>query len=142
MIETLPVFESEAINVHFEKSGYEYSDSIRSMGSVIVTIVAAPILLGILLVMSYLCCSQRVRDMFRRQLDLTLFNRTINFLDASLLVVTTCAWINIYQVDRQVIEKSLSYDVAIASLVMTGASIIGLFTYLFVNSHQLTAEEI
>ena len=73
---------------------------------------------------------------------MTFFNRTIKFFDTQLLVVTACAWINIYQVDRQVIEKSLSYDVSIGSLVMTGACMIGLFTYLFVNSRQLEAQEI
>ena len=103
MVDNLPVFKNEAINSHFEKSGYEYSDSILSMGSVIVTIVATPFIVAIILVMRYLCCCPRVRDFINRQLDLTLFNRTINFLDTQLLVVTTCAWINIYQVDRQVI---------------------------------------
>ena len=92
--------------------------------------------------MRYLCCCQKVRDFVKRQLDLTLFNRTINFLDTQLLVVTTCAWINIYQVDRQVIEKSLSYDVSIGTLVTTGACIIALFTFLFVKSRQLNSQEI
>ena len=82
IVEHLPVNENEAINLHFERSGYEYSDSILSMGSVIVTIIVAPFLVAMILVMRYLCCCQRVRDFSKRQLDLTLFNRTINFLDA------------------------------------------------------------
>ena len=140
MADNLPVFKNEAINLHFEESGYEYSDSILSMGSVIVTIVVAPLLVAMILAMRYLCCCQRMRDFFKRQLDLTLFNRTINFLDTQLLIVTTCAWINIYQVDRQVIEKSLSYDVSIGSLAMSGACIIALFTFLFVKLRQLNSQ--
>ena len=81
MAEILPVFENEAINLHFEKSGYEYSDSILSMGSVIVIIVVVPFLVAMILLMRYLCCCRRMRDFAKRQLDLTLFNRTINFLD-------------------------------------------------------------
>ena len=81
MVENLPVNENEAINLHFEKSGYEYSDSILSMGSVLVIIVVAPFLVAMILVMRYLCCCQRMRDFVKRQLDLALFNRTINFLD-------------------------------------------------------------
>lgn len=82
MVDTLPVFENEAINIHFEETGYEYSDSILSMGSAIVILVIAPSLVVIILAMRFLCCCQLMRNFFKRQLQLTLFNRAINFVDA------------------------------------------------------------
>ena len=59
-----------------------------------------------------------------------------------MLVVTTCACINIYQVNRQVIDQSFSYDVAIVSLVLTAMCLVSLFTYLFAKSSQLESQAI
>ena len=109
MTETLPVKEDEAVNLHFERFGYIYSDSILSMGSVLTVIVLTPVIILVFLPMKYFCCSQLVKNFVQKQLRLTLFNRVIDFVDASLLVVTTCAWINIYQVNRKAIDLSLSY---------------------------------
>ena len=62
MIETLPVVQSDAINTHFEEVGYEYSDSVLSMGSVLVIILTSPLLVIILLVIRCACCCQRVEN--------------------------------------------------------------------------------
>ena len=136
--ETLPVAEDdEAVNLHFEKFGYIYSDSILGMGPVIIIIVMVPFIILVLLPMKYLCCCQVVRNFVQKQLNLTLFNRVINFVDGSLLAVTTCAWINIYQVNREAIDPSLSHSVSIAALTLIAASLTVLFTYLLVNSRNL-----
>ena len=59
-----------------------------------------------------------------------------------MLVVTTCAFINIYQVNRQVIDMSFSYYVAIVSLALTTVCLVSLFTYLFAKSSQLQSQVI
>ena len=61
----------------------------------------------------------------------------INFFDPQLLVVTTCAWINIYQVHREAIERSLSYDMSIGCLAFTAIGLLALFVYLLVDSSRL-----
>ena len=123
--------------MHFEKFGYIYSDSILGMGSVITILVMVPVIVLVLLPIKYLCCWQAVRNLVQKQLDQTLFNRVINLVDGSLLVVTTCAWINIYQVHRAAIEPSLSYSVAISALALIAVSLTALFTYMLVKSRDL-----
>ena len=59
-----------------------------------------------------------------------------------MLISTTCAWINIYQVNQQVIDPSFSYNVAIVSLSMLAVCLIALFTYLFAKSSQLESQEV
>ena len=100
MTHYLPVYKNEALNIHFEETGYEHSDQILNITAIIVFFIMALIFVALMLVIKCACCCQRVEDFAKRQLDLTFFNRTINFFDAQLLVVTACAWINIYQVNR------------------------------------------
>ena len=62
MTDTLPVNEDKAVNIHFERFGYIYSDSILSMGSVITIIVMTPVIILVFLPMKYFCCSQLVKN--------------------------------------------------------------------------------
>ena len=62
MIDNLPVLQNDAINRHFEEVGYEYSDSVLSMGSVLVMILISPLIAIIFLVIRYVCCCQRVEN--------------------------------------------------------------------------------
>ena len=73
---------------------------------------------------------------------MTFFNRTIKFFDTQLLVVTACAWINIYQVNRQAIERSLSYDISVGCLALTATGSLALFVYLLVESSRLNKQVI
>ena len=66
MVDTLPVFESESINIHFEETGYEYSDSILSLGTIIIIIFIVPVILLIILPMRYFCCCLRVRNFLKQ----------------------------------------------------------------------------
>lgn len=97
-VENLPVVENDALNMHFEETGYEYSDSILSMGSVLIIAVLLLVALPIMLLLSILCCWSKPRQFFKVQLQKTFLNRIITFIDSSLLVIATCACINIYQV--------------------------------------------
>lgn len=96
MADTLPVDENEALNTHFEETGYETSDSILGMGSVLIIMVLLAAALLVLVLLWLLCCCQRARQCIARQLQKTLFNRVILFIDSSLLVIATCSWINIF----------------------------------------------
>ena len=107
------------------------------MGSVLIIIVVAPAIILIILPLRYLCCCQRVRDFAKKQLGLIFFNRIISFFDTSLLVITTCAWINIYQVDRGAIIKSLSYHVSVFALTLITVSLAALFIYLASKASKL-----
>ena len=73
---------------------------------------------------------------------MTFFNRAIEFFDAQLLVVTACAWINIYQVNRQVIERSLSYGTSFGCLALSATGLLALFAYLLVESSRLKKQAI
>ena len=59
-----------------------------------------------------------------------------------MLIVTTCACINIYQVKRQAIDPGFSYNVAIVSLSLIAVCFVSLFTYLFAKSHQLESQAV
>ena len=63
-------------------------------------------------------------------------------MDATLLVLSTCAWINIYQVDHQAADKSLSYGVSIGIFILLGACMIALFTYLYIKLKELATETV
>ena len=136
--ENLHVPKDEAIDMHFEETGYEHSDFILCLNTVALVIVMAPaIVLFIILPLRFICCWQRARNFFKRQLDLTFFNRTINFVDATLLLITSSAWINIYQVNRQAIDKNSSFYIATGALALTAACLVALFTYLLIKASKL-----
>ena len=73
---------------------------------------------------------------------MTIFNRIIVFVDASLLVLAVSCWINIYQVEKQAIEASFSYYVSKVSLAVIGTCLCALFCYLFVKIDQLNTETV
>ena len=66
------------------------------MGPVIVIILTLPIVIAVLYLFSKFCCCLKVMKWFSKQLDKTFFNKLIMFVDGILLLITTCAWINIY----------------------------------------------
>ena len=66
MIETLPVLQSDAMNAHFEETGYEYSDFTLNMGPVLVIMLALPMLVIILLVTKCVCCCERVENFAKK----------------------------------------------------------------------------
>ena len=98
MVDFLKIEESDPINIHFDASGYETSNVFLNMGPVLVIIVISPIYIGILYLLSKCCCFTKVRNYLTRVLKKTLFNRMIMFVEGIMLLVSTCAWINIYQV--------------------------------------------
>ena len=75
-------------------------------------------------------------------MDKIYFNRIIIFLDSQILVITTCACINIYQVNRKVVDQNFSYDAANVSLVLITASLLSLFTYLLKKSSILESQSV
>ena len=64
----LPVNDNEAMNLHFEEIGYEYSDSILNMGSIVLIVLMAPVVFLVILLLKYICCWQSVRNYFSEQL--------------------------------------------------------------------------
>lgn len=139
--ESLPVDENEALNVRFEQTGYEFSDSILAMGTVFIVLVFLPVCIVALALLSYACCFDKLRKFFRRQLDKTLFNRIITFVDSSLLVMSTCAWINVYQVWRGTIEYSMSYYTSVVILALIFVYLIALIGYLYAKRRVLHSDD-
>ena len=129
-IKYLPVVEDAAMSIHFEDAGYEYSDSILGMGTIIIMVALIIIILLVLCPLSILYCCTKFRNFFKKQLGAIIFGRIIVFMDTSMLVITTCSWINLYQVHSGAMEISLSYYVSIGSLVLIAISSAGIFTYL------------
>ena len=97
-------------------------------------------MLLVLCPLSILCCCTKLRNFFKKQLGAIIFGRIIVFMDASMLVITTCSWINLYQVHSGTMEISLSYYVSIGSLVLIAISSAGIFTYLFCNISKLDSK--
>ena len=118
-MEYLPVVDSEAFDSHFEASGYESSDCVINMGNTFVNLVMVPCMI-VLLVLIRFCitkrCCKKGRSLLDRQLSITFFNRIIIFIDGSMIVVCTSAWINIYQLNQGIIEQSFSYYFSISLL--------------------------
>ena len=52
----LPVYENEAVNIHFEETGYEHSDQILNISSLVVYFIVVLFLVSLLLVIRYACC--------------------------------------------------------------------------------------
>ena len=88
--------ENAPIDIHFEATGYEYSDSILVMGTIVIMFALAILIPLVLLLLSILCCCKKLRDYLKKQLSATVFGRIIVFMDGSLLVITTACWINLY----------------------------------------------
>ena len=59
---SLGIDEVDAINVHFEASGYESSDFILNNGTIFVLIIAYPVYIFLTFLLSKLCCcSNRIK---------------------------------------------------------------------------------
>ena len=130
----------DSINIKFEDSGYQYSDFILNLGQIFIVTVALPLLIILFLALKYLCCNEKLREFFRRQLEKTVFNRIIMFFDASLLLIGTSAWVNIYQVNQGAVPQSLSYIVSITYFCLVSLSMLILFAYSLRNFEQLEDE--
>ena len=94
----LKIVESDPVNLHFDASGYSTSDAILNMGPIVVIIVISPVYIALLFLLSKCCCFDKVRNYISKVLKNTFFNRIIMFFEGILLLIATCAWINIYQV--------------------------------------------
>ena len=62
------------------------------------------------------------------------------FVDASILVIATSSWINIYQVTHRVIEKNFSYLISISLLVLLVVYMVVLLVYLLCNFKNLGSD--
>ena len=138
----LKIEESDPVNIHFDASGYSTSNAILNMGPVFVILVISPIYIGILYLLSKCCCFAKVRDYFSRVLKKTLFNRMIMFVEGIMLLVATCAWINIYQVYSGAIKSTNSYYFSYAILAATCLYSFAICIYLLCVFSKLKKGEV
>ena len=66
MTSSLPVYKNEALNIHFEETGYEHSDQILNMTTIIVFFLIALIFVSLMLAIRCACCCQRVKGYAKR----------------------------------------------------------------------------
>ena len=108
------------------------------MSQLFMIILVGPALTLLIFAMHHICCfSKRLSNFFAAQLHKTLFNRVVIFLDASLLAIAACSWINIYQVYQGTIEPSFSYHVSICFLTFLLLYTSFICAYLFSNRDKL-----
>ena len=99
LAKALNLEDNEPVNLLFESTGYERSDFVLNMGFMFLFMLAIPLILASILLCSYLCkCLPKFRACCRGQSDKTFFNRILMVLETSMMIVITCAVINIYQV--------------------------------------------
>lgn len=105
----IEIEETEPINIHFDASGYQSGDAITNSGTVLIILAILPLFIGVMYLFSLCCCCARVRTCFRNRLKKTFFNGIIMFFEGIMLLVSTCAWINIFQVQNGVLKSTFSY---------------------------------
>ena len=111
------------------------------MGSVSVMLAVMPCLVLLYFSFGQACrCSQRISELFKRLLREMLFNGLIAFVDASLLVIATCSWINLYQISRQAIGKNFSFYASICLLSLLFAYLFTICFYLLRKRKKLTSK--
>ena len=71
--------------------------------------IIAPILLAVIFLAGKCCCCAAVRRIVNNQLRKTVFNRIIIFLEGIMIMATTCSWINIHRVYKDVLEPYFSF---------------------------------
>ena len=82
-----------------------------------------------------------MKKFFKRQLKKTVFDRIIMFIDASIMVISTSAWVNIYQVSRGAVPTSLSFYISIFLLFLLTLSYAAILVYIFRNFESVLDEE-
>ena len=74
LMDFFDIESSEAINVHFEASGYETSNFILNLGPIFAVTLLAPAYVLLMLLLSKLCCCGKVKSYARGKVDDTFFN--------------------------------------------------------------------
>ena len=129
------------MNLLFEGTGYEYSDCFLNLGTLLLIMVVGLVLILCYFILSFICCFKRSREFFKMQLSKTFFNRILVFVEAEILVVTTCCWINLYQVSRGIIKRDISFYFSIVLLSVISVIVIIFFIYLLFKADKLDPED-
>ena len=136
--DVLGALESDAMNVHFEASGYETSTFILNAGPAFILILLAPVYVLLMYLLGKCCCIQRIKTYALNKVDGLLFNGILQFLEAELILLATSASIEINQVSKGKVASantSLYFALAIQTLVVL--SFICLTGYLLKNHSRL-----
>ena len=133
---------SDPLDIQFESVGYETSDAIINSGVISIVIFTAPFFLLVSYLASKFCCWIRVKGCFKRQLEQTLFNRVIIFVDGSFLIMGVCCTVNIYQVKTGVASKNVSYYFSICAIFAYIPYFLTLLGYLFYKFADLGSERL
>ena len=99
-----------------------------------VLILIAPLYALVTFLLSKLCCcSSRVKICAQNKVKSTFFNGIFSFVEAEMLLLTSSANINIYQVINGSIDINLSFYFACVTQVVILLIFIGLIFYLMRN---------
>ena len=96
--DVLGALETDAMNIHFEASGYETSTFILNAGPAFILILLAPVYVLLMYLIGKCCCNQRIKTYALNKVDSFLFNGILQFLEAELILLATSANIQINQV--------------------------------------------
>ena len=101
LVDKFKADQNDPINEHFEMTGYERSDFTLNMGLLFLVALALPLLLMAIVFSSLFCkCLPKYHGFCRRQKEKTFNNRLIMVFETSMMILITCAAVNIYQVHK------------------------------------------
>ena len=134
--------ENDAINMHFELSGYETSDFILNTGPAFVLILLAPIYILLMLMISKTCCYKRAVTYAEIKLKGIFWNGVLSFVEAELLLLTTSANINIFQVSSSITQANISLYFAWTIQALVIISMSTLIVYMIKNNKRLKDDDV
>lgn len=137
LIDLFKVEATDAIDMHFEASGYETSDFILNLGPASCVIILAPLYIFLLALVSKVCCCTRLTSFTKKRLDGVLFNGIIHFISAEVLLLMTSICINIKQVNKGAAEAKFSFYLAWVTHAFVLTFVTGIIIVLIKNRKRL-----
>ena len=111
--------DSEAVNIHFEATGYDSSDFQINAGPALLIIFLAPLYFLLTFTLSRCCQKQKCKLWAQQKVKETYFNTFISFMEAEMLFLSTAANINTYRVVQGSEQVNSSFCMACLLLGVT-----------------------
>lgn len=129
------------LEVNFVQLGYESAYFVTNLGSLFFVIVVEILLIPIyVMIWKGSCCKSKVRTFGHNQVKSCFFNGLLAFIDGTFLVLIMMSIINVEKASQGVISKDLSFWLALITLIICLAEMIGV-TYFFVTRFETLDEE-